>query len=212
MPDRGRHRSLAWALLAVIAAAGALVVVLSPAERTLGQAVKVVYVHVALSRAGAVGLYAAGLLGLAVIAWPAERLAWWMRAVAWAGLSLFALGFAVSGLAQWLSWGGITWREPRVAAGANVLAVALIVQIANGWLPWLRLRGVLRLLVAGLQLWTTLRAPNVLHPGDAIRSSGSAAIINANSLLFLLALLLGAGIVALLWLYRAPEPAGPAHR
>ena len=115
---------------------------------------------------------------------------------------------------------GSLWHPMRAYPGFRVLLEGTLAtnsafwmwQIANGWLPWLRLRGVLRLLVAGLQLWTTLRAPNVLHPGDAIRGSGSAAIINANGLLFLLALLLGAASVALLWLYRAPEPAGPAHR
>lgn len=204
-----RSRRALWLLLAAIVVLAALIVIVSPAERTLGQAVKVIYVHVALSRAGAVGFYAAGLLGLVVLVQPTDRLAWWMRAVSWAGLILFTVGFIVSGVAQMLSWGAITLQEPRVSAGANVLAVAIIAQIAALWLPWARLDAVLRIVVAGFQLWTTLRTPNILHPAGAISASGSAAIQLASGLLLVLALLLGVWIVWLLWQYRTPGESRP---
>jgi len=194
---------LPWLLVAGIVVVGAVVITLTPAEATLGQAVKVVFVHVAFSRAGAIGLYIAGLAGLAVLARPSERLAWWMQAVGWAGLILFAIGFIVSGVAQMISWGGITLQEPRVAAGANVLAVALIAQIAALWLPWWRVEAVLRILVAVFQAWVSLTTPNVLHPAGAITGSTSGALRLSSTVLLLLALLLGAWIV---WMFRVYGP------
>lgn len=202
LAQSGRSRWVPWVVLAAILLVAAVVLVLSPAEQTLGDVVKVVYAHVALSRAGAVLFYLAGLLGLAVLVRPGPRLDAAMRAVGWAGLTLFTAGFLVSGVAQMLSWGGITWQEPRVAAGANVLAVAVIVQVAGAWLAWPRVRAVLRIALAAFQIWTSLRTPNVLHPGGAISESASSAIQFSNTLLFLLALALGAWIVWMFSLYR----------
>ncbi|HOA23237.1 MAG TPA: hypothetical protein PK801_08005 [Aggregatilineales bacterium] len=198
---------LPWLLVAGIVVVGAVVITLTPAEATLGQVVKVVFVHVAFSRAGAIGLYIAGLAGLAVLARPSEQLVWWMQAVGWAGLILFAIGFIVSGVAQMMSWGGITLQEPRVAAGANVLAVALIAQIAALWLPWPRVEAVLHILVAAFQAWVSLTTPNVLHPAGAITSSTSGALRLSSAVLLLLALLLGAWIV---WMFRVYGPLRPA--
>lgn len=204
-------RLLPWLLLAAIAVVGAVVIILTPEEATLGQAVKVVFVHVAFSRAGAIGFYIAGLAGLAVLVRPADRLAWWMRAVGWAGLILFAAGFVVSGVAQMMSWGSITLAEPRVAAGANVLAVALIAQIAGLWLPWRRVEAVLRILVAAFQAWVTATTPNVLHPAGAISESTSSAIRLGSDVLFVLALLLGAWIVWMFRVYGPPRAVPPGE-
>lgn len=201
-----KSRKALWGLLAVVLVAGALIVVFSPAERTLGQVVKIIYVHVALSRAGAVGFVLAALLGLGVLIRPGDRLTWWMRTLGWAGLILFGTGFVVSGAAQIMSWGGLTLSEPRVAAGANVLAVAIIAQIAGMLLSWPRLAALLHILVAGFQLWSTFNTPNVLHPSGAISSSGSAAIHLANNGLLALAVLLGAWLVWFLWLHRSASP------
>lgn len=198
----GRLPWLPWIVLAAILLAAGIVLILSPAEQTLGDVVKVVYAHVALSRAGAVLFYLAGLLGLAVLVRPGPRLDAAMRAAGWAGLALFTAGFLVSGVAQVLSWGGITWQEPRVAAGANVLAVAVIVQVAGAWLAWPRARALLHILLAAFQFWTSLRAPNVLHPGGAISGSASSAIQFSNTVLLLLALAIGAWIVWMFSLYR----------
>ncbi len=205
-----RSRKAAWLTLAAILILGALIVALAPAERTLGQAVKVVYVHVALSRAGALGFYLAALIGVASIFVRDARLPAWMRAVAWAALALFATGFVVSIAAQLLSWGGIAWGEPRVETALNVLTVAVIVQVINTWLPWPLGRAGLHLLLALFQGWATLRAPGVLHPANAISASSSGAIQATGALLLALALLLGVWIVWQLRLRAAPPDSEPA--
>ncbi len=186
-------------MLGALLAAAALVVAFSPSEQTLGAAVKVVYVHVALSRAGAVLLGAAGLLGLAVLVTANEPLARWMRALAWAGLTLYALGFAVSILAQVTSWGGVIWQEPRVRIATNMLAAAAIVEALVWWLKHPRWEGLVRAMYAA-GLWSAnLRADNVLHPGNAISGSTSAAIQWTGILLLALALLIGVWLAWQIW-------------
>jgi hypothetical protein len=180
-----------WGALAALLLAGGAVVIFAPLERTLGGAVRLVYVHVALSRAGMFGFVAVGLVGLIVLAVADGRLAGWMAAAGWAALALYGAGFAVSIGAQIASWGGIAWREPRVLAAANVLAAAVIVQLVAVLLPWLRARGALRALFGLYQLWTSARAPNILHPGAAISGSESAAIRSVGVLLLVIALALG---------------------
>lgn len=175
--------------------AGVLLVIFSPAEQTLGQAVKVVYVHVALSRAGGIGLLIAGLIGIAVLITNSEPLDRWLRITGIVALAIYALGFAVSILAQAVSWGGIAWREPRVAAALNGLAIGLIVVILAGWLPWRRLRGVLYGGLAAFIAWTQMNATNILHPGNAISTSSSGLIRFTGSALTGLTLLAGAWVV-----------------
>jgi hypothetical protein len=190
-PKPIRAAALSWGALAGLLLAGGAVVALAPPERTLGQAVRLVYLHVALSRAGMIGFVAVGLMGLVMLAVADRRLAGWMAAAGWAALALFGAGFAVSLGAQIASWGGVTWREPRVQTAANVLAAALIVQLVAVWLPWLRARGALRALFGLFQLWASARAPNVLHPSAAISGSESAAIRSVSGLLLVIALALG---------------------
>jgi hypothetical protein len=203
-------RTAAWAALAAILITGAALVIAAPAEQTLGQAVKIVYVHVALSRAGAIGITLAGLLGLTVLVTASKRLAGWMRSLGWAALGLFAAGFAVSIVAQAASWGGIAWREPRVSSALNILAAAAIVQVLDSWLPWAKARGAARLALAVFQVWADGQVSDVLHPaGSAISSSPSSAIQLTGVALLALALALGVWIV---WQIRtrwaAPSPAG----
>jgi hypothetical protein len=203
-------RSAARITLAALLAAAAAVVLIAPSEQTLGAGVKIVYVHVALSRAGMIGFYLAGLVGLAALVSASERLAAWMRAISWAALGLAVAGFLISGVAQMASWGGIAWDEPRVVAALQVLAAAAIAQVIAAWAPWVRVRGLAYVLLAAFQLWTAQGAANVLHPGNAISGSTSPAIQAAGVALLALALLLGAWIV---WqVRRRAAPEGPSLR
>ncbi len=183
---------------------GTLLVIFSPAEQTLGQAVKVIYVHVALSRAGGIGLLIAGLIGIVVLITDSERIYRWLQLTGIVALSIYALGFVVSILAQVISWGGIAWREPRVATALNGVAVGLIVVILASWFPWRRLRGALYIGLAIFIAWTQMSATNVLHPGNAISTSSSNLIRFTGFALTGLALLAGAWVV---WEAATSKPA-----
>lgn len=197
-------RKLTWIGLALIVVMAGILVWWMPAERTLGQGVKAVYVHVALTQAGMLGLLVAGLLGIGVLITSGEALHRWMQAAARVGLALYAGGFVFSLLAQITSWGGIAWQEPRVVAALNILAVAIIVQVVIVWLPdgdhWPRVRGLLYAALAAYLLWATGTADDVLHPSAAIRTSPSSAIRLAYLGLLGLAIL-GAGLLT--WAFAA---------
>lgn len=203
---RFRSPLFAAATLVALLLIGTILVLTSPAEATLGEIVRIVYVHVALSRAGMLWIVAAGLLGLVVLVFGGGRIAAWMRGAGWAGLLLYAGGFAVSLIAQVTSWGGIAWREPRVMAAGNVLAVATIVQALCTWVGAPRLRGILRAALAAILIYANMRAVNVLHPGNAISGAASGAIQLSGYLLLAVALLLGGWIA---WQARPRKDAAP---
>ena len=79
-----------------------------------------------------------------------------------------------------------------------MMAVALIVLILNLWIPWIRVRGLLYLALAGFVVWVIPRTPLVFHPANAIGSSPSALIRWAFLALTLIACLIGLWFV---WIF-----------
>lgn len=163
----------------VIVLAGVILVWFAPAEQTLGQGIKVVYVHVALMWVGMAGLALAGMLGAWIAVVPnarSFRLDAWMDKFGWVALGLFIAGVVISFLAAKINWGAVSLREPRTEAGMIFSAVALIVKIVGGWLPSRRLRGALHALLMVLVVWSTVNTPLVLHPKNPVGASSSSAI------------------------------------
>ncbi len=166
----------AWTILASILAAAAIVVFVAPEERTLGEGMRMVYVHVALTWTGIAGFVVAGLIGVVLAIAPRPSLQSWMRTVGWVALLFFAAGWVTSALASQVNWGGVFWDEPRMAATMTGLAAALIVQIVNGWLRWTRAQGLLAVGLGVFLVLSVRSAPLVLHPGNPIATSSSLAI------------------------------------
>lgn len=174
----------------------AIVVWLAPQEKTLGQGIRSVYVHVALTWVGMIGLTLGGLLGLVTMFWANARVSTWMQVIGWVGLAFYAAGLITSALASIANWGNVFWQEPRMRAALNVFAVALVVEVLVSWVPWLRVRGLLSFGLAILLGWSTFTAPLVLHPRNAVRASSSIPI----QLTFLsLTLLCGAAAAWIAW-------------
>ncbi len=184
-----------WLVLCGIVVLAALLLWLAPAEQTLGSGITSVYVHVALTWTGMTGLIVAAVLGLVAALLGRPGLQEWGQVVAWVGLGMFAAGLIMSAVAAGINWGNVFWQEPRFNSALQILAVGLIVQIVNSLpLPY-RLRGLLQALPATLLLWLTASTPLVLHPGNAARTSPSAAIRFTFMGLFALCCLAGAWIV-----------------
>jgi hypothetical protein len=176
-----------------------LVVWLSPAEKTLGNGIKAVYVHVSLTWAGLAGFVTAALLALAQLLTGRQELASWRVTVGWVAFGFYLAGVTASAIASQVNWGAVFWQEPRMVTSLNVLAVALIVQIGNFFFPWWRLRAGLSLLLPFFIFWANFSAPLVLHPANPIRSSDATSI----RLTFLVMFLLVATAEGLLvWLAR----------
>lgn len=165
----GRKTTLA--ILGGVLTLAAVLLWLAPAEQTLGAGIKVVYVHVALIWTGMTGLMVAALLGLGAAIWQRKAVQGWAQTIGWVALAFFAAGLAMSAVAAWVNWGAVFWQEPRTARMLQVLALGLIVQVVNGWLGPVRVKGLLHLLPAGALLWSVAVTPLVLHPPDAARSA-----------------------------------------
>ena len=167
---------LSWVLLAGVVITAVSLLYLAPEEKTVGSGIRAVYVHVALIWTGLAGLVAAGLLGLALLLTGRPRLAAWLPTVGWVGFAFYAAGVAMSAIASKVNWGNIFWQEPRMMVALNNLALTVLVLALNIWLPWPRLRGLLHALLPLAIVWTTRRAPLVLHPQNPIFSSDALGI------------------------------------
>lgn len=176
-------------VLALIAVAAVALLGLAPTERTLGEGIRVVYLHVALIWTGMLGLVLAGVLAVPVLLLGWEKLAGWMETIAWVALGFYALSGAVSLVAQQVNWGGIAWQEPRTQTMLQLLAFFLIIQVVKIWLGAsrghaIRLKAGLNVLMAAVLLWSNWTTPLQLHPQDPIGTSSSQGIRLTFYLLF----------------------------
>jgi len=189
-----------WLFWGAILIAAVLVLWFAPEEQTLGGGIRSVYVHVALIWTGMASLAVAGLLGLVIFVGAYERLAPWMDKISWVGLAFYAAGLGMSILASKVNWGNVFWQEPRMRTALNMLAVVIIIEVANSWLPWPRLRGLLNVGLIVILAWSTLSAPLVLHPRNPISGSSSATIQLTFLSLFALCAI---AVVWIVWHWRA---------
>lgn len=165
-----------WLLLAAIITTAVLVVWMSPAERSLGQGIKLVYIHVSLIWAAMVGFVIAGVLG-AITAFSANpRLHVWQESMSWVALAWYVIGVLMAMLAAKINWGAVHWNEPLLLASLRFLAAAVLVQAAKNWIATPRVRGALNALLAFFLMFSILGAPQVMHPQSPIRQSTSATI------------------------------------
>jgi hypothetical protein len=182
---------LRWLVLALLLALFIAVVFVAPLEKTLGETIRLVYVHAALTRAGMVGFYICGLLGLIIAITNHAKLQSWTQTAAWVSFGLFVLGGIFSIFAQQASWGGVPLAEPRVRMSMTMTAIIVIVLLVNEWIPWVRVRGLLYVGIAGYIAWILPRTPLVLHPENAGGTSPSTWIRMAFPVLTVLAFFIG---------------------
>jgi len=165
-----------WAVLGGILSLAAILLIVAPAEQTLGEGIRSVYIHVAFTWAGMIGLFVAGILGLATAITDHKALLDWAKTIGWVALAMFAAGLVMSILAARINWGAVFWQEPRTNSALEILALGFIVQfMATLPIPD-RLKGVLFLLLAAFLIYSVSSTERVLHPGNAARTSPSATI------------------------------------
>lgn len=155
----------------------AILLVLSPAEQTLGQIVKLVYLHGALVRTGLLAFTAAGVLGVIALV---SRRSWaivWGHAVGNSALVIWLIYVLSSMLVTYLAWGvAIAWGEPRVQASGQILLAAVVFWAVSLSLRDWRVQAGLSILMGGLA-WILVRSAGVvIHPVDPIGGSASTAI------------------------------------
>lgn len=149
---------------------------LAPPERTMGDAIRAVYLHASATMAGLTVLYGVGALGLATALRPAPRLEAALRPLWLAGMAVFVAGFVLSLVSARISWGGVFWAEPRMRASLGVVAVGLVAVAADTRLGPGRARNLVWS-AAGLIAFVALRtAPLYIHPDHPVTDTTPLAI------------------------------------
>jgi hypothetical protein len=195
--DRIQRR--VWPVLAGLALLLGLLLWFSPTERTLGQTVKLVYLHGALVRT-AMALFAISL-PINLVALLGRQGAWsaWGTALAWTALVVWVLHTLFSMVTTYAAWGVfIAWFEPRTRFTFTLAAVGLIVVTATLVVDDVRFSGLAFCLLAGLTLVLAPRLGVIQHPLDPIGSSPSSAIRTFYTAIQVVCLAMG-GLLAI-WL------------
>ncbi len=165
-----------FAALLCIALA-AIILILMPLEKTLGQVIKIVYLHGALSRAGMIGLLAAGVTGILYLITRRAALAAWTRGLLLSGWIFWVAHFIVSMPATRLTWGPwIAWGEPRVTMTLQLIAAGLVVLLISWLVKDDRFTAAAAALLAFAVGWLAFATGVLRHPLDPIGSSPSATL------------------------------------
>jgi hypothetical protein len=165
-----------WLIYAALFVVIAGLLVLSPAEATLGNVVKIVYAHGAAERVATYAYLTAGGLGVTYLALKRASVASWTQAVAETAIIFWLAQFVISAPAQILAWGAFTLSEPRVASALVVLVATALVYVVARWLgdqTWMSLAAIAN---AAILVIVLRGAINILHPVDPIVGSDSPAI------------------------------------
>jgi len=166
-----------WPLLGGLAACALGLLWLAPAERTLGDIAKLVYVHGALVRT-AILLFAISLpVNIVVIASNSRSWASWGIGLGWVAAGVWWLHALFSPIPTYAAWGiAVAWYEPRTRFTFVLAGLALVVVVVEQLVRNRRFSAAVMALLAGLTLYLTPQLDLVQHPLDPIGSSSAAAI------------------------------------
>lgn len=158
---------------------GLLVILLwlSPAEQTLGQSIKLVYLHGALVRT-AIILFAVSVpVNLGALVTKRENWFVWGKALIFSTVVIWLLHTLFSMITTYATWGVfIAWFEPRTRFTFNLAAVSLVVVLVTHLVKNRVFSSVAFLLLAGLTLMLLPTLGLVQHPLDPIGMSTSGQI------------------------------------
>jgi len=148
----------------------------SPAEATLGEAVKLVYVHAAIMWVGLGLLTAGGITALVYLVRPRPRLLAWSNGCTATSVGLLLATGLLGMVTARITWGGVNWTEPRFIMLGQIL-LAGVAAVAIGWLVGESSLSALANLIFAAASWVLIfRTELVMHPASPIFSSDSSAI------------------------------------
>ncbi len=148
----------------------------SPLDKTLGDRVRMVYVHGAIIRVVMGMLVIAGGLGAAYLVTRRDSVFEWAKAAFNGGLVLWIIYLGTSVVTTLQSWGGIAWFEPRWMVTLQMSGLLPIVLAVGVIVKHAKLSAALYAIVPVVMMVLLAQARLVLHPLDPIGESGSSAI------------------------------------
>jgi hypothetical protein len=172
-----------------------LTTLIGPAEKTLGSAARIIYLHGALVWVAIMVFGIAALLGLTSLL---VRRAWlheWTLAAGRVALVFWAGYLPISMWAAKVSWGRVFLEDPSFQRAFRILAAALIIQVLIWLFPQPRwATGALNLIPFAALIPQLYRSQQLMHPDSPIRDADSALIQFYFYFLSALCALLAAGI------------------
>ncbi|UCC88256.1 MAG: hypothetical protein JSV81_02830 [Anaerolineales bacterium] len=190
-------RRWTWLLLVGLVVILGLLLWLSPAERTLGQTVKLVYLHGALVRT-AMLLFVISL-PVNLVALVLGRRGWsaWGKALAWTAVLIWLVHVLFSMITTYAAWGVfIAWFEPRTRFTFALAAVGVAFVAVDRLVDNARFSALAFAVLAGLTLGLAPRLGAIQHPLNAISSSPSVTIRTFYAVILAVSLAIG-GLLAI---------------
>ena len=160
-----------WFCLALLGAVW--LAVLSPAERTLGTNVRVVYLHGAWVWVALASFLAAALTGLIGLIFHHERIQRWSRALGQTGLFFWITYLPISMWAMQTNWNGLFLAEPRWRLALIFAVGGVLMQVGVALVEdpaWASAANVVYFIALILALTNT---ENVMHPPAPILASNA---------------------------------------
>jgi hypothetical protein len=189
---------LIGSLLALLAVAA--LTALAPQERTLGENVRIVYLHGAWVLTAEAALAASALAGLLGILTRRQRLHAWSAALARSGLCFWTSSLPLSLWAMQANWNGLFLAEPRFRIAVIFAVTGVLLQAGLALLSRPVLNSLFNVLFFGALTVALRQANYVMHPPPSpIFGSGVPSIM----FFFIASILLGlvsAGFLARAWL------------
>lgn len=177
-----------------------------PPEKSLGEHVRLVYLHGAWVWTSIVGFVAAAFTGLFALLKRSPSLDSWSIAFGRSGLFFWITYLPITIVTARFNWNGLFLEEPRWRMALDLAIVGVLFQLALLVIRRVYIGsalGIGYLLILG---WSLLTTEQILHPQGPIRASGSLTIQAFFGVLTLLTLL--SGIFLSRWLrdvYPAPS-------
>jgi len=172
--------------IVLTAAAAGVTAFLAPAEKTLGDAAKLIYLHAGMVFVSLILVTCVGVLGLLYLITGKETFFNWAKPTKIVTLIFWSVYLSSSILAMKLTWNTIVWNEPRFALAASILAALLAIFLLSTVFEARRVIASLNIAM-GATTWILLsQVDAVMHPtSNPIRNSGSAAIKYDSILIFI---------------------------
>lgn len=153
-----------------------LMTFLGPSERTLGDNVRLVYLHGAWVWTAMIAFMAAAAAGLLGFLTRKAGPHTWSFALGQTGLLFWITYLPLSLWTMQANWNGLYLAEPRWRIGLHYALIGVLLQVGLILLRRARLASVSNILFLAALLWSLSRAEQVMHPPSPILGSDSTSI------------------------------------
>lgn len=179
----------------------------APTETTLGERLRLIYIHGTWAWAGNIAFLLSALCGIAALLTRKDRWHRASQALVRAGLSFLLTMLPMSLVVMQVNWGGLYLDEPRWRIPFTFAVTGLALQLGLHFVGSKVLQSALNIIYGVLLWWTLSITSNVLHPDSAVSASDSSSIQVFFGVMMAL-MLVGLAQVAWWW-YSSAQPGVP---